>query len=113
MDLRAGMFFAFFISGSIPKGGYMKKLIGVAILLSMTVACAQKAKKSDSAKADMAASQTADDIKSKNLEGKNLAENSYKCVVNKDTRIIQMDKGTNRCEVHYTKFGEKAQCGGL
>lgn len=34
---------------------------------------------------------------------------AYTCVVNKDTRLITLDKANKRCEIHYTKFGKKAQ----
>jgi hypothetical protein len=31
---------------------------------------------------------------------------SMNCVLNKDSRVITLQKGEKRCEVHYTKFGE-------
>ena len=37
------------------------------------------------------------------------ADKSITCNVNKDKRVISLDKSPKRCEVFYTKFGEKSQ----
>lgn len=36
-------------------------------------------------------------------------DKSLKCIVGKDERSILLDKEPKRCEVYYTKFGEKSQ----
>ena len=38
-----------------------------------------------------------------------LADKTINCLVGQDQRVISLDKEPNRCEVHYTKFGEKSQ----
>lgn len=34
---------------------------------------------------------------------------SYSCLVGKDQRVITLDREAKRCEVHYTKHGERQQ----
>lgn len=34
---------------------------------------------------------------------------AYNCMVQDDKRVITLDKEAHRCEVHYTKFGNKTQ----
>lgn len=42
-------------------------------------------------------------------ETKKSSDLSYACLVGKDVRLVEVEKTTARCEVHYTKFGEKRQ----
>ena len=36
-------------------------------------------------------------------------DGAYTCLVGKDQRLITFDQGKKRCEIHYTKFGERSQ----
>ena len=74
-----------------------------SIGLLLTVACAHKAEKpAAETKAEM--KQEATVVKKQIKKDKSIT-----CLVNKDSRIISLDKKPKRCEVFYTKFGEKAQ----
>ncbi len=76
----------------------MKIISSVTILVFIfTAACAQKKKSGDV-------------IEAKALEKKqekSLSGRAYTCMVNKDTRLVEFDRSAQRCEIHYTKFGEK------
>lgn len=82
------------------------KIISSAIILTFlfTAACAQKKTSGDIVEAQAAAKK-----QEQTLADKNQSEKAYKCTVNKDTRVVEFDKSTHRCEIHYTKFGEKMQ----
>lgn len=78
-----------------------------AVVLLFCVSCSHKQKASDGAQANQL-QQEAKVASSENninkVDGK-----SYFCVVNKDKRLVEIDESTQRCEVHYTKEGEKSQ----
>lgn len=81
------------------------KIISSVVVLTFifTAACAQKKKSGDIVEAK------APEKQEQAVADKNTPENAYKCTVNKDTRLVEFDKSTKRCEIHYTKFGEKMQ----
>ena len=74
-----------------------------AIAVLFCVSCSHKQKAKDTASAQQT------EMNSKDQQIGHSDQNSYFCVVNKDKRVIKMDKSQKRCEVHYTKFGEKSQ----
>ena len=82
----------------------MKIISSVALLTFLfTAACAQKQKSGDIVEAK------APEKQEQTLAQKNISDQAYQCTVNKDTRLVEFDKSTKRCEIHYTKFGEKMQ----
>lgn len=81
------------------------KIISSVIVLTflLTAACAQKKKSGDILEAK------APEKKEELVTQQKVADQAYKCTVNKDTRLVEFDKSDKRCEIHYTKFGEKMQ----
>ena len=77
----------------------IRKIIFMSALSLMAMGCAQKQKSGEliSAKKEV------------QVQKETSPEHFYTCKVNKDTRVIELDKEQGRCEVHYTKFGEKSQ----
>ena len=88
----------------------MNKVLKILVFLSLSlsVACATNTNKSTST--DKATSTSS--VKStlnKKLDVKTKLKTSYTCLVKKDKREVTLDNQPKRCEVHYTKFGDKTQ----
>ena len=78
-------------------------LIVMAGLLGLTVSCAHK-------QATDSNSLAKKDIKlEKKLEVKKADNTVYTCLVGKDKRTVRLDKKDKRCEVQYTKYGDKQE----
>lgn len=76
----------------------------------LTISCTHKAK--DSSDVNAKADAKAEKVDAKDAEAKAAKADkglSYVCIVKKDTRLIELEKTPERCEVHYTKFGDKAK----
>ena len=77
--------------------------------LGFTVSCAHKPAGVETAKTDQAKVE-AEKKTDKKEEAKD-KEIAYTCLVGKDKRVVTLDKEDKqkRCEVHYTKFGDRQQ----
>ena len=82
-------------------------VILLTAFFSLTISCAHKkvedtqaAKKEETKKEVVVAKK---EIKEENKE------RSYTCLVGKDERLITLDRQEKRCEVHYTKEGDRQQ----
>ena len=79
----------------------LRTVLCVLAIAGLSTACAQKEKKELKTEAKTA------DVK---LEKKTTTSDlSYACKVGKDIRKVETEATTKRCEIHYTKFGEKSQ----
>lgn len=84
----------------------LKTLTLVCGLAVFSVSCAHKNKD----KKDDLAKTTKQEIKLVDHKvSVDESQGAYTCDVLKDKRLITLDKNEGRCEIHYTKFGEKAQ----
>ena len=70
--------------------------------LSFTVSCAHKPAHEDQNVVE--AKQVEQKVETKQAEAK-----AYTCLVGKDQRLVTLDQREKRCEVNYTKFGDKQQ----
>ena len=77
----------------------LRTVLCVVAIAGLSTACAQKEKK----ELKKETQQTEQKVE------KNSSSLSYACLVGKDLRRIETEKTTKRCEIHYTKFGEKSQ----
>lgn len=82
-------------------------LLAIGSFFLLTASCAHK--QIDSNKEDAKLLQDKQAKLEESMKAAATAEEAVTCVVNKDKRLITMDKKTKRCEVFYTKFGEKSQ----
>ena len=82
----------------------LRSIVGIVLLSAFAVACASKEKQTA---LDINKQEITDVKSEKKAEEKPAL--TYTCIVQKDTRLIELDKKDSRCEVHYTKFGDKAQ----
>ena len=90
----------------------MNRVLLIAILgcFSLLASCAHKDKDMNSDKAKASQQQTVKKptvlVDKNKVEGGELA---YTCVVSGDERLVTLSKQPKRCEVHYTKKGERNQ----
>lgn len=73
------------------------KVIFVSSVLGLTLSCAHK---ENSALIDPSGKQT---MMTDN------PSHAFTCLVGKETRTVTLHRKENRCEVHYTKFGNREQ----
>ena len=79
----------------------LRSALCVLAIAGLSTACAQKDKKQHDHKQTQQA-----ELKQ---HGPSESGLSYACLVGKDVRKVETEKSTKRCEIHYTKFGEKSQ----
>ena len=73
--------------------------------LGMTVSCAHKQKDQAQAEQKLEAKK----IITVKAVDKDKKQEAFTCLVGKDQRTVTIDRKAKRCEVHYTKHGEKQQ----
>lgn len=78
----------------------IKPLLCLFAVAALATACA---------KTDKTKTQKEDLTKTVKTEQKKNAGLTYACLVGKDLRLVEIEKTKKRCEVHYTKYGEKSQ----
>lgn len=86
------------------------KLSSVLVLagfLSLTVSCAHKSIELEKGPEPVVQTKKVE-VKIKNKKQAN-NNKAYTCLVGKDKRQVTLDTSNKRCEVHYTKFGDRQQ----
>ena len=81
-------------------------LLIISSLFALSLGCASKNKKLDNKQEVAPAQSGKSEAKVTKQDG---TDQSYNCLVREDTRTVTLDKEPNRCEVHYTKFGNTEQ----
>ncbi|MCJ8276323.1 MAG: hypothetical protein HRT44_05755 [Bdellovibrionales bacterium] len=69
---------------------------------SLTISCAHQEQKAE-------IKETKQTAVAKTEVKKETKNRSYSCLVGKDERHVSLDRQSKRCEVHYTKDGERLQ----
>lgn len=82
-------------------------VILMAAFFSLTVSCAhKKVEETHAAKKDEAKKEV---IVAKKELKEEKTDRSFSCLVGEDERLVTLDRQEKRCEVHYTKSGDRQQ----